>query len=157
MKFSNKLSYIIKSDFDHSTTMNQLCELLVCESLRFEIEQNTIRSVNIPFPILSFDYRVLSRNNWVGINPFVYVSNILLRVDSLDPNSCMVKVEIDQTRAIMIFWFVATMLLLVSAFLPNVIASISFLSIFLSLSGYLIFGLCVGTLIKKELNYVLKA
>ncbi len=152
-------SYKITSDFDESTTLQQIKDLFSYESVKFDYGPDFINSISTPFPLLNIDTRNYSRLNWFGINPFKYISSIFISLRSTDQDNCIVEIQINQTRAILLFCFAATILL--SIFLYMKQSDLLFGSIIFAVgvfgTYFYIFKLCIRNLIKKEINRVIKA
>lgn len=55
-------------------------ELMRARSVECVVHENGVSSGRIPFVFWSLDRRLLSRNNWVGINPFLFVDKVSLTV-----------------------------------------------------------------------------
>jgi hypothetical protein len=61
---------------------------------------NSLMSTSIALPLLSPDRRSYSRDNWVGLNPFVYLSSVAV-VASCDPSG---QTNIAVSVSLLRFW-----------------------------------------------------
>jgi len=75
----------------------KIARLLEEEYVEFEIERNAIRSTRTPVTFVNIDRRNFSRLNWVGMNPFVYVTGIEVEFHPEDPRGAY-RLIVDRTR-----------------------------------------------------------
>lgn len=157
MRLSSRISYRLNSDFDVDRTLEKLRELFDYESIKFESNTTSIKSQRMPFPIGSFDFRIYSRKNWIGINPFVFVSGIEINVDADNDQKSKLRIEINRNRAILVYLFVIVLFLMATANLPNPSWAMIFFCGLSIISGLIIFGLFTNRFIRKEINRVIRA
>jgi len=79
-------------------TSEILSDLLEYENVKYKKTANEIFSLSTPFPFFNFDRRAYSRRNWVGINPFVYISGIKIILKSRE-NFTALTIELDRMRS----------------------------------------------------------
>ena len=152
-------SYKISSDFDERTTLQQIMDLFSYESVKFDYGPDFINSISTPFPLLNFDPRNYSRFNWFGINPFKYISSIFISLRSTEHENCIVEIQINQTRAILIFCFTALIFLTIflNMWKSDLFFGFMIFSVGIFVLYFYIFKLCIRSLIKKEIYRVIKA
>ncbi len=88
-----------------SDTIKRIGDLLVYEHVSFDATQDSIKSTHIPFPIVGFDKKMYTRKNWVGINPFIYISSIEMFFRESTTKETQIDISIDQYRTIVIYLF----------------------------------------------------
>ena len=147
-----KVRIRIVSKLNVQDTLKQIKKLFKEESIQFNIDKYTIKSSKIPLPLLSFDYRQYSRKNWIGVNPFIFISSILIKIEELDNNKIIANVIIDPTRAILAYIFILLLVCIVSMSLPLSWIGIIFFLVFSIFSGFFIFYVCIKKLIFVEIS-----
>ena len=75
-----KRHFELITDAEPQTVTKIVSHLLRKRSVEHTSEGNYIKSTYIPIPFLSWDKRVYSRDNFVGINPFIYVDRLTVEV-----------------------------------------------------------------------------
>jgi hypothetical protein len=92
--------------------ITRLINLLEDESLIVNKTNNRIWSQHTPLPIVNFDSRLYSKKNWVGINPFIFITSIDINFESNMSDKTFITVTIDRTRMLFIL---AIVLIIVTA------------------------------------------
>jgi hypothetical protein len=132
-------------------TIKRITDLLACEYVGFRADQNSIKSTHVPFPILNIDKRMYTRKNWVGINPFIFISGIEIFLTESNIRETQIDIIVDQNRAILIYLFILCITLLVALAIPILWIGIS-LFLFIGIITHLfVFNVCVKRLIKSEI------
>lgn len=129
--------------------LEKVSELLTEEGVRFNRSINAVYSTETPVALLSVDRKLYSRNNWMGINPFIFISKIdILCRDKNNESGTDIDVDIDWIRCAVIFCFFFIILSMVAIALPS--NNIAFL---LSTSGLLIvlLYLVVKVILRQEI------
>ncbi len=150
----NKIKYTIQSDHSIKSALRGIEDLFNYESIKFLSDSNSIRSVQIPMPIVSFDRRFYSKKNWIGINPFIYISSIEINFKKPSTGKVIVDITIGQKRTFIIYLIVLLLTGMVAINLPNYWAGISLFSLVAIFT--FIFKVCVKKLIKYEIFYSLE-
>ena len=130
-------------------------DLLSKEYVKYRVVNLSITSTETPIFIFNFDPRQFSRRNWVGLNPFAYVSGVDVRCQAGDNGQTKVIVCVNRFRTFLLgtFWVLWCLLLagavpeLWAKFIPIAIACVSWFGIVSFLGDYLI---------KKEIGDHLK-
>lgn len=94
---SKTYSFVTRLSAEDS--LRQIRTLLSTASVDYDSNGFQISSKETPLPILNFDRRLYSRRNWIGINPFVYVSGVNVQCEVSDNGGTRVTVEINRARA----------------------------------------------------------
>lgn len=152
----NKIKYTIKSDRSINSVLRRIEDLFNYESLKFLSDSNSIRSVKIPMPIVSFDRRFYSKKNYIGINPFIFISSIEINFKKPSTEKVIVDINIDQSRAFIIYLIVLLLTGMVAINLPNYWSGISLFSLVAIFTFIFIFKVCVKKLIKYEIFHTLE-
>lgn len=94
-----KKRYRMTSVLPESECLARFGRLLADEYVVCHREGLWLRSTDTPMVLLNFDRRYRSRNNWVGINPFVYVSGIEIELAGAGEQT-RIEVVINQDRTL---------------------------------------------------------
>jgi hypothetical protein len=125
-------------------------DLLAYEHVSFHADPDSIKSTHVPFPIVSLDKRMFSRKNWVGINPFIYISSIEMFFAELNTKETQIHVNVGQQRAIALYLCCLCLILFVALAIPILWVGIAFFFSIAILTRLFIFNLCIKKLIKSE-------
>ena len=79
--------------------MERTKDLLTKECVKYRAADLSVTSTQTPVVIVGFDPRRFSHANWVGINPFTYVSSVDVRCESGDEGPTKIIVRINRLRA----------------------------------------------------------
>ena len=77
-----KRKFHLVADVDIQTVVELISILLSKRSVKHSIANNQVFSTHIPIILFGSDRRHLSRDNFIGINPFVYIDKIKINVES---------------------------------------------------------------------------
>lgn len=83
---------------------DRLAELLTNEGVNYKRCDLSIASTSTPIAVLGIEPRLYTRRNWVGINPFAYVSGVIVSCEPAGRSETKVTVQVNRRRAIL--WFV---------------------------------------------------
>lgn len=85
--------------------------LLSKEGVEYKMSGFSITSTKIPIAVLGIQPKLYSHSNWVGVNPFVFISGIHARFSSADTIT-MVTVRVNRLRAFcwVAFWVACSVL-----------------------------------------------
>lgn len=146
-----KINFRLYSKLCMNDTIKRIAGLLSYEHVSFDAGPNSIKSTHVPFPIVSLDKRMFSRKNWVGINPFIYISSIEMFFTESTTKETQIDISVDQYRTIVLYSFSLITMLYVAIALPNLWLGISFFFSMAFLTRLFIFNLCVKKLIRGEI------
>jgi len=149
--FIKKLTTELKTDSTIQNLISRISDVFSDESIKFVTSTDSIRSTKVPLPLLSFDLRQYTRRNWVGINPFIFISEIMVILSKMDENNISIKLTIDQTRAVFIYAIILFLLSFVAINLPKGWIGILFFGSLACICYGFIFLLCINRFIKKEI------
>src|SRR4051794_11697484 len=82
--------------------------LLSKRGVKIERTDTSFTSLSIPVVVLGIQGQLYSRDNWVGINPFVFISGIHFCFEWITANSTRVVVRVNRLRSYMWVAFWAT-------------------------------------------------
>jgi len=75
-----KRHFQLIADAPPQSVIEAVSTLLTKRSVKHSIEENCIISSDIPIPIVNWDRRRYSRDNFIGVNPFLFVDSVALDV-----------------------------------------------------------------------------
>src|SRR5712692_2082096 len=80
--------------------------LLTKECVKYRAADLSVTSTQTPIVFFNFDPRGFSRSNWVGVNPFTYVSSVDVRCQAGDNGLTKVIVCVNRFRTFFLgtFW-----------------------------------------------------
>lgn len=125
--------------------------LLSKEGVRYRATELSLASTRTPIALVSIQPRLYSRSNWVGVNPFVYISGIDVTFKPVDHESTSVTVRVNRLRA---FLFAASGIalgLLAARAMPEP-AGILFFVGFTFATWFGIVSFLGGYLVRKEIS-----
>jgi len=125
---------------------DRLAELLANEGVKYERRDLSIASTSTPIVVLGLQPRMYTRRNWVGINPFAYVSGVIVSCEPAGGSKTKVTVQVNRRRAILwfVFWLVCASLAgrampqRDGALLLGAVAVAAWFSVVSFLGGYLV-------------------
>jgi hypothetical protein len=88
------------------TASERIERLLSKEGVKYTATDLAITSVRTPIVVLGIQPKLYSRSNWVGLNPFVFVSGVDLRFKEDEDGLTRVTVRVNRLRGILwvAFW-----------------------------------------------------
>jgi len=154
-------TYILRSGLSAEAVIARVGKLLAKEGVQFRAEGFSIYSISTPIVILSLQRILYSDRNWVGLNPFTFISGIdvLCRLDKTGLTEIVIHVNKFRTFLWVAFsvWVSALTVLGISK--PN--GAILFIAVGLAAWFAVVwFGFVSfigGYLIKKEITDCLSA
>jgi hypothetical protein len=69
-------TYMLSSRLPAETTIARIGELLAKEGVQYRTEGLSIFSIGTPIALLSLQRTLYSDRNWVGLNPFTFISGV---------------------------------------------------------------------------------
>lgn len=84
----------------------RLAALLSKEGVGYKAAGLSLASTRTPIAVIGIQASLYSRSNWVGVNPFAFVSAVEVRCEQLDYNLTRVTVRANRLRALLwvAFW-----------------------------------------------------
>ena len=128
--------------------------MLHSEHMAFSIDDDEIVSTSVPLPILSIDKRQYSKNNWVGINPFVILSNIAFSIKTTK-GATKIQVRLNTARSWILYSLIVLLVSFVATAIPNLFIGICLFIFFSILTWLIIFKLHIYLII-NEINKFLR-
>lgn len=124
--------------------------LLSKEGVRYTVADFSISSVSTPIAVLGIQPKLYSRSNWVGLNPFVFVSGVDLHFKENESGFTRVTVRVNRLRALLwvVFWITCSSL--AAQAMPEPGGAILFIGIACA-AWFGIVSFLGGHLIKKEI------
>jgi len=125
--------------------------LLLKEGVSYTAANLSIASTRTPVAVLGFQRKLYSHSNWVGLNPFAFISGVRVLVKAGSVGVTKVTVSLDRRRAfIWALWWV-TCSGMAASYMPQPGGALFFFGV----SGAAWFGIVSflgGYLIKKEIG-----
>jgi hypothetical protein len=107
-------TYELVCQLSPSTALERIKALLSSEWVEYRTADLSVTSTRTPIIFFNFDPRLRSRNNWVGVNPFVCVSGSDVRCEPGGNGLTKVIVCINRFRAVFFLaWWVVLSLVAV--------------------------------------------
>src|SRR6266481_3671116 len=94
-------TFTVATALPPNDALGRLVQLLETEGVKVAREENRVRSLRTPLPLLNVDPRLYSRRNWVGINPFALLTAIEAKANA-SSGGTIVDVSIDRRRIILL-------------------------------------------------------
>lgn len=129
--------------------------LLSKEGVKYKVDNLSLASSRTPIIILGIQPKLYSHNNWVGLNPFIFISGITVRCESNDNGFTNIIIQINRLRALLwaAFWIWCSFL--AARAMPEP-AGILFFLIFSIVMWISIVSFFAAHLVKAEINDQLK-
>ena len=152
-----KRKFYLVADAEPQTVIELVSSLLSKRSVKHSINNNQIVSTNIPiwFFMLRYSRRLYSRDNFVGVNPFIYIDNIKINVETELEKKTKLDITVTQIRSYMPFVFIMSMAFAIWTARVETFAGWFF--VIIAVLYYLFtFHLVIGKLLPGEIKRVLK-
>lgn len=147
-----KRAFTLISDLSENDAQQQIIKLFDSESVKYQVENNEIRSLKTPMTLLNVDPRMYTKRNWVGMNPFIFISGINVTLNGDSPKGTVIDVNINQTRAVIIYLLILLCLASMMFAIPNLWVGIAILVFGLFISYLIIFPFFIGRILKNEIK-----
>ena len=150
-------TYILSSRLPAEIAIARIGRLLAREGVHYKTEGLCICSLKTPIVLFSFQRIAYSHGNWVGLNPFPYISGVNVRCKPAESGLTDIVVQVNRDRT---FLYVASCVC-TSGFASVGMATLGNAIVFIAISfaaawfGFVSF--LGGHLIKKEIGDCLKA
>jgi hypothetical protein len=130
-------------------------KLLSKESVEFTAANLTIASVRTPLVFINADRRLYSNRNWIGLNPFIFVSGVEVRCEQSNNGFTKVTVRINRLRTFLLVAFSVVWSMLLACVMPEpggvILVVVVACAMWFGTVSF--FG---GRLVKKEISDCLK-
>lgn len=148
-------TYEIRCPLTPQATSARIERLLSQEGVEFDVAELRIRSTKTPLVVLGVESRTYTHRNWVGLNPFGFITGIDVQCEAGDGTETKVNVCINRRRALLwvAFWVFCGYLVArampqpAGGFVVVVLTCVAWLGLVSFLGGYLV---------KKEIGDALK-
>ena len=149
-------TYILSSRLSAETTIARVGDLLAKEGVKYRTEGLSIFSISTPIALLSSQRTLYSDRNWVGLNPFSFISGVDVRCQLDKSGLTEIIVHVNKVRTFLWVAFWVSSSALAASRLPKPEGAVLFIAV--SLAAW--FGLVSflgGYLIRKEITDCLNA
>lgn len=131
--------------------------LLAHEGVKFNAADLRITSTSTPIVVLGVQPKLYTRRNWVGLNPFAFITGVDVRCEpSSDAAATKVNVRVNRRRSILWATFWAVCGYLASRSMPQPAGVILCVGVILA-AWFGIVAFLGGYLVKKEIVDGLRA
>jgi hypothetical protein len=144
-------SYELAARLPAAKAMQRMEGLFTEEGVQFTRTDTSITSLKTPIGLGRLDARNYSKRNWVGLNPFTFVSGVTVRCEPGAGDVRRISLEIDQFRAYVWFAFWAACSLAPATVMPRLEVAILFILGVTVAAWLLIVRFLGGFLIKEEI------
>jgi hypothetical protein len=105
-------SYELVCQLPARAASERIARLLSKEGVKYRTSDLSIVSTQTPTILLSIQPKLYSHSNWVGLNPFTFVSGIKVRCEQVDSGLTKVTVRVNRLRAFLwgTFWVACSLL-----------------------------------------------
>jgi hypothetical protein len=124
--------------------------LLSNEGVKYRAAGLSIASTRTPIVLLSIQPKLYTHSNWVGVNPFVYVSNVDVRFKQGDGEVTKVTIRVNRLRAFLLSALGIAFGFLAASAMPEPAGLLFFVG-FACATWFGIVSFLGGYLIKKEI------
>lgn len=83
--------------------LDRVERLLDHEGVTFEARERSIASTHTPIAVLGIQPRLYTNKNWVGINPFAFISGLDVSAEAVEAAITKITVRINRRRSLLIF------------------------------------------------------
>ena len=129
----------------------RIAGLLSKEGVEYKAKGLSITSTRTPFVLLSIQPKLYSRSNWVGLNPFVYISGVEVLLKLVDNGTTIVTVRVNRLRGLLFAALGITAGCLAALAMPEPAGLLFFVG-FACTTWFGIVSFLSGYLIKKEIS-----
>lgn len=136
--------------------VDQIAALFSKDGVKYKTTDLSIISLSTPIVLIGIQPRLYTHSNWVGINPFTFISGIDVHCESMGEAVAKVVIRINRLRAYLwvVFWAVCSFL--AGRAMPEPGGAILFFGV-VSAAWLVIVSFLCGYLVKKEIGDCLRA
>jgi hypothetical protein len=90
----------------------RIADLLSKEGVNYEVSNLAITSTMTPIVVFGIQRRLYSQYNWVGINPFAFISGVNVRCEPRNAGNSLITVRVNRGRAFLwvTYWGLCSLL-----------------------------------------------
>jgi hypothetical protein len=148
--------FTLVSELPLPASLQKVMRLFDQEAVHYETTDCSLRSTKVPFAVFTLDPRMYSRSNWLGLNPFVFATRVVVTARKGPADQTVLDVLIDRRRAIVMYIVAMANVLVVAAALPTLPAGWA-LIVFFATVLYLFFFRFSAREIGKEIRTAIQA
>jgi hypothetical protein len=148
-------TYNLVCQLPAQTASERIEGLLSKEGVKYRAADLSIASIRTPIAVLSIQPKLYSQSNWVGLNPFVYISRVDVLLKPRDGGVTGVTVRVDRLRAFLFAALGIACSLPAASAMPEP-AGVLFFVGFACVTWFGVVSFLGGYLIKKEISECLK-
>jgi hypothetical protein len=110
-------AFSVATNLTVDDTLGRLTRLFEAGGVTLTRDNNALRSVRTPVPLVNVDPRLYSRRNWVGINPFALVTSVEASMTA-SGGGTLIDVSIDRRRLVLLLVFEVLIVLSIATRAP---------------------------------------
>ena len=148
--------YEFKCSCTPSAAVKRIESLLAAEGVRFNTNDVQIVSTHTPLAVLGIQPTLYSHKNWIGLNPFTFISGVSARCEPANNGETEVLVSINRRRSYLFVLFWALCASLAARQMPEPIGWISVLAV-TSVAWIGIVNFLSGYVVTKEIREALES
>jgi hypothetical protein len=99
-------TYEGSSPLEPREAFERIERLLKNEGVEYITSGLRVASTSTPIVMLGFQPKLYTRKNWVGLNPFAFITSVDIQCELADDATARIKVRINRRRSILhvVFW-----------------------------------------------------
>jgi hypothetical protein len=144
-------TYEINCALEPQAAAARIETLLADAGVRFNAADLRIISTSTPIVLLGMQPKLYTRKNWVGLNPFVFITGVDVRCEPAAGSATKVNVRVNRRRSILLVAFWAICGYLVARALPQPAGAVVF-AIVIFAAWFGIVAFLGGYVVKKEIR-----
>jgi hypothetical protein len=150
MNFLYKI-YEISSPLEPQAASERIEHLLSHEGVQYVVNNLRVTSTSTPIVLLNFQSQLYTRKNWVGVNPFAFVTGVDIQCETRNSAGTRIIVRNFRRRAILnvVFWGVIGFLMARAMSEP---AAATFIGALLFTAWFANVTFLAGYLINREIT-----
>ena len=148
---------MLSSRLSAEAAIARIGKLLAKEGVQYRTEGLSISSVSTPIALLSFDRTLYSDRNWVGLNPFTFISGVNVRCQPAESGLTDVVVQVNRDRTFLYLAACVCISGLASVGMATLAEAIVFIAVSFAAAWFGLVSFLGRHLIKKEIGSCLKA
>jgi hypothetical protein len=144
-------TYVISCQLPPQTASDRIKDLLSKEGVKYSAANFSLTSLSTPIVVVGIQPKLYSHSNWVGLNPFTFISGVDVCCEREDEGLTKVTVRVNRRRAFLWFLYWVTLSFFVARAMPEPGGAILFIGITCA-AWFGIVRFLGGYLIKKEIG-----